>query len=347
MVSSDSDDTQKVIASPNRRRVSLSRGIALLCCFVVAFEPQAARSGSKTDRWVARNYDVFFQWSDHLRSLRIVNEKTGKPETDPDLQYVALRESESIVRQLKYRTGLKTAEGQFRLGLQGESEPYLMSWSGADIPALDQLMHAAATWDLETVQELISGGMTVDARALDSGNTPLILAASNPTELFLRAPKQFRRAPNEETFGYLLTAGANPNAKGYQGATALMRSNDTRVVETLILRGADVNAKDDDGWTALNYAVENGDSKKLQILLSAHAEVNSIDKKGWTPLMYSVSEGDLPTTRLLLASGADTRLKDNKGKTALTIARSKQKLTVADKEIIRLLSANSPDARRR
>ncbi|HYL63061.1 MAG TPA: ankyrin repeat domain-containing protein [Candidatus Methylomirabilis sp.] len=322
-----------------------SRRIVLLCAFflailVVALIPwfRSELGWSKSGPWIVRNYDVSFRWVNGAKSVQIIDSLTYKPEPIPSLRHIVLRQSKDIVRDIVNRAGLKAADGDFHLLLQGPSEPYLISWSQADIPELDQLAQAAATWDLETVRKLISGGMNVDARALDSGNTPLILAASDPTEMFRKVPRQFRVPPNDQTFEFLLTAGANPNAKGYLGDTPLMRANDAPIVEALIRSGADVNAKNDFGWTALNDAIEDGNLKKLQILVHAHAGLNTKDKDGWTPLMYAADKGDLEATKLLLASGADPRVEGNKGETALSIARSKARHTSADKKILGLLS---------
>jgi len=61
----------------------------------------------------------------------------------------------------------------------------------------------------------------------------------------------FRRT---DTVRALLEKGANVNAKGKDGMTALMNaaSADYRdIVHSLLEKGADVNAKDNDGWTPL------------------------------------------------------------------------------------------------
>lgn len=45
-----------------------------------------------------------------------------------------------------------------------------------------------------------------------------------------------------------------------------------------------VNARDKDGWTALMYAITNGNKKIVQMLIAAGAKVNQKNKKGLTPL---------------------------------------------------------------
>ncbi|HEV2224119.1 MAG TPA: ankyrin repeat domain-containing protein [Candidatus Acidoferrales bacterium] len=329
----------------NAKRIPSVEAIGVACSLIVMAGFLGCMSGHKSGQWFDRSYRVSFECNEGFKSVRIIDNETGKPETDPALRRVALNQSESAIRDILNQAGLKRAEGQFDLSLQGSSEPYLVSWSGADIPELDQLMHAAATWDLDTVRRIISGGMNVDARALDSTNTALILAASDPTKLVTPARlSRFKHPPDRGTFEYLLAAGANPNAKGYLGATALMRANDAFIAQALIHHGADVNAKDNDGWGALVYAIRDGNMEKIQALVNAHADVNARDNKGWTPLMYAASEGNLEATRLLVASSADPRVANNEGETALKIARAKRKPTPNDREIIELLSAHFPSA---
>jgi len=323
----------------NMKRILSVHGVGIACSLAVISGLLGCMSGHKSGQWLGRSYRVSFQWNEGLKSVRIIDDETGKPETDPALRRVALNQSESAIRDILNEAGLKRAEGQFDLSLQGSSEPYLVSWSGADIPELDQLMHAAATWDLETVRRIISGGMNVDARALDSSNTALILAASDPTRLFTSARlSRFKHPRDKGTFPYLLGAGANPNAKGYLGATALMRGNDALIVQALIHHGAAVNAKDNDGWGALVYAIKDGNMQKIQALVNAHADVNARDNRGWTPLMYAASEGDLEAAKFLLASGADPRVANDEGETALKIAREKRKPTQNGKTMIEFLA---------
>lgn len=326
-------------------RIPSVAAIGVACSLVVIVGFLGCMGGHKSGQWLGRSYHVSFQWNEGLKSVRIIDNETGKPETEPALRRVALNQSESAIHDILNKAGLKRAEGQFDLSLQGSSEPYLVSWSGADIPELDQLMHAAATWDLETVRRIISGGMNVDARELGSGDTALILAASDPAKLFSPARlSRFKHPPDKGTFPYLLGAGANPNAKGYLGATALMRANDAFIAQSLIHHGADVNAKDNNGWGALVCAIQDDNIEKIRVLVNAHADVNARDNKGWTPLMYAASEGNLEATKLLLASGADPRLANSDGETALKIAREKRKPTPNDKRIIEILANHFPSA---
>lgn len=56
------------------------------------------------------------------------------------------------------------------------------------------------------------------------------------------------------------------------------------LVKYLITQGADVNAKESSGWTALMFATMLGETEIVKILLDAGAEVNSKTNKGETAL---------------------------------------------------------------
>ena len=72
----------------------------------------------------------------------------------------------------------------------------------------------------------------------------------------------------------LLAKGADVNAKGRNGVTALMAASENGrrdVLQTLLAKGADVNAKTNDGATALMAACQNGHSDVVQALLAVKA----------------------------------------------------------------------------
>ena len=130
----------------------------------------------------------------------------------------------------------------------------------------------------------------------------------------------------------LLERGANVNATGIQGSSALIsaegckRHDDpTRVqlIELLIAKGAAVNHQNDDGRTALMYAAENGDTQAVNALLKSGASVNVADNDGETALMKAAAGScNEDTVRALLSAGADLNARDHKGRNALASFRS-------------------------
>jgi len=80
-----------------------------------------------------------------------------------------------------------------------------------------------------------------------------------------------------ETVQVLLDAGADANAEGEEGMTALMAAayaGHTQTVKALLDAGAEVDARDNDGWTAL-MQVTNGGTEIVKILLDAGADLEA------------------------------------------------------------------------
>jgi ankyrin repeat protein len=118
----------------------------------------------------------------------------------------------------------------------------------------------------------------------------------------------------------LLAKGADVNAKGNIGVTALMsaaRSGNLEVVKFLIDKGADVNAKDKYGQTALTWAAMLGKIEAVKLLIDKRADVNAVDIGGRTVLMASAESGNLNVVKVLIDKGADVNGKGKDSQTAL------------------------------
>src|SRR6266513_2230857 len=123
-----------------------------------------------------------------------------------------------------------------------------------------------------------------------------------------------------ETARALLEKGADVNAKGNTGRTALMEAaleGYTDTVRTLLEKGADVNAQDNMGWTPLFWAAFSRRTDTVRALLEKGAEVNAKNKYDDTPLIHAAYAGDTDTVAVLLEKGADVNAKDDMGRTAL------------------------------
>ena len=82
---------------------------------------------------------------------------------------------------------------------------------------------------------------------------------------------------------------------------------DTKTVEMLLAKGADVNAKDKNGETALMMASQNGHSEIVKLLLAAGADVNAKASKAgkdYTPLSIAKMMGHTQIIKLLKEYGA-------------------------------------------
>ena len=155
-------------------------------------------------------------------------------------------------------------------------------------------LHWAAHWsDIEMTALLLAAGARVSA-ADDHGVTPLSLACVNANAALVRT---------------LLDAGANPNARLSTGETPIMtaaRTGNPEVVRLLLARDADVNAKEGlRGQTALMWGAAERHPEIVRILLEKRAEVSARSKGGFTALLFAVQQGDVETAGILLDAGAD------------------------------------------
>lgn len=142
-------------------------------------------------------------------------------------------------------------------------------------------------------------------------------------------------AVNEGDFGKvkaLLLLGANINKKDCYGNTALNRSIESRdyakrlsMTKYLLKKGANVNAPGRDGETALMKAADNVNLEITQELLKHGANVQLKDEHQRTALHFLSSYGDdnvaMEIAKLLVEKGIDVNAKDDSGSTAITRVR--------------------------
>ena len=129
------------------------------------------------------------------------------------------------------------------------------------------------------------------------------------------------RANDLERVRVLLAAGADPNAKDANDASALMYAalySGPGMLNLLIAGGADVKLRDKNGLTALGWAAHSKESAK--VLLEAGADVNAKSNLGGTPLLIAAAyPGNTGLLRLMLEKGANIHISVS-GSTALTLA---------------------------
>ena len=165
---------------------------------------------------------------------------------------------------------------------------------------------AAASHQLDAMKALVDAGANPNTHGVYG--SPLLFASASA---------------HEEGVKYLLSLGADVNAKRTDRITALMEATDAGyppLVAELLDNKADINAKDVSGTTALALAARKGNIGAGQILLERGATVNTADVGGQTPLMAAAMNGHLDFVKALLAKGADVNAKDKKGRTALILA---------------------------
>jgi uncharacterized protein len=129
-----------------------------------------------------------------------------------------------------------------------------------------------------------------------------------------------------------LSRGADPNARGIDGSTALMvaaEEGNTDMCRLLLKKGADIEAKllnKDVGLgtleTALITAAKHGKKDVCMLLLKKGADPNATDRYRTTALMRAAQFGYPDVCTALLEHGADPGLKDNNFMDALQISRN-------------------------
>ncbi|KAM6970424.1 receptor-interacting serine/threonine-protein kinase 4 [Aplochiton taeniatus] len=129
---------------------------------------------------------------------------------------------------------------------------------------------------------------------------------------------------NEEAVKFLLLNNANPNLANARGSTPLHVATEKqlRPLAELLLgrRSTNVNAKDEDQYTALHCAAQNGDEAIARLLLDRGAAINETDAQGRTPTYVACQHGQENVVRVLLSRGADVHVKGRDEWTALHLA---------------------------
>jgi ankyrin repeat protein len=96
-------------------------------------------------------------------------------------------------------------------------------------------------------------------------------------------------------------------------------------IKILLDHGADLHAKDINGWTALHHYARIGQLKIVEMLILQGAQINELTMDGQTPLILSCSFKSFmqkETVQFLLQNGADISMKDGQGASALDYAKS-------------------------
>lgn len=130
---------------------------------------------------------------------------------------------------------------------------------------------------------------------------------------------------NTKIIEFLLDRGANINEKGFKGKTPLMSYLwediiDYDIIEFLLNRGAEINVKSDAGYTPLMIISERGYLEIVELLLNRGAYVDEKSMDGDTAMMLATKYAYLEIVLLLLSRGSYIDTKNKKGETALMIA---------------------------
>jgi len=202
--------------------------------------------------------------------------------------------------------------------------------AGGDV---DRLNNALTADDVQFVRAVVES-RTVDpnqriATAGYSDGAPLLAIAA--------------RAASLEVIRYLISSGADPNARTPVGETPLMLAafffdeteqasnrayeRHEKAVRLLVSAGADVNNLPYH-YTPLAYAAYQGNDRVVRYLIERGARVDGDARDGGayvnTPLMMAAIQGHETIVRRLLAAGADADVRVFGGHTAAELAAKYQ-----------------------
>jgi ankyrin repeat protein len=194
------------------------------------------------------------------------------------------------------------------------------------------LMLAVKAGHLEMVNALIEAGANQTLKNKDD-KTALDLAkeqAPSMVHVLMPTPPLIDAIIKEEieTLQKLIDSGIhNINEKDNFGRTALMcasmNSNMRTGVELLMDSGADLTIVDNNGFSALMLAIEDGNDEIATILLKANPEVINRVAADGTALILAAKKGHIDMVKALISVGAKNDPIDKFGYTALMYAASR------------------------
>ncbi len=183
-----------------------------------------------------------------------------------------LRDTEAVEFLIENKANVNSADNDGNTALMAAIQLNTICGDDSDKQAIAEGANIA--------KYLIAHGADVNAKNND-GNTILIEAVMSSCERSLIAVGAHANAEDiiadkAEIMKYLITHGADVNAKNNDGNTALMEavisSRDTDIVKFLIAHGADVNAMNRYGATPLRIALKHRRKRIADLLKKAGAK---------------------------------------------------------------------------
>jgi len=122
-----------------------------------------------------------------------------------------------------------------------------------------------------------------------------------------------------------VAAGADLNRELSDAVDA----NDLARVKFLLSEGANVNARSGQGYTPLTSAARQRYTDMINLLLEHKANVNARDADNMTPLLEAVIRGDVPSIKVLVAHGANIQARGPQGFDPLALAIEERRYEAA------------------
>ena len=195
--------------------------------------------------------------------------------------------------------------------------------TGADVnvttgDGVTALHWAALNGDVDLAKMLLLAGASVRATTRLGAYTPLLMAATNGDtgmiDVLLGAGADPAAPNGNGTTPLMLAAGAGTDLARPRSPEE--RAMALQTVRFLIERGADVNAAGQFGWTALHSAAYQGLNDIIEFLAAQGAKLGTKDSFGQTPLSISyaiitkeIGDAYYQTPRVFRRDTADLLLK--------------------------------------
>ncbi|MBN2496511.1 MAG: ankyrin repeat domain-containing protein [Deltaproteobacteria bacterium] len=154
------------------------------------------------------------------------------------------------------------------------------------IPGDGELLKAAESGDLESVEARLAQGAPLDGRNRE-GRTALHVALE---------------AGHAKVAARLIERGAGVDLRDRQGNSPLhlaAEMGSASLIESLLDRGAEIDARGNDGWTPLHCAAAWNAKSVVQTLVERGADLEAVNDKGLTPCRQAEFEQHPETADLL------------------------------------------------
>lgn len=194
-----------------------------------------------------------------------------------------------------------------------------------DLPVLESLMEQEGP-SLLLLRDPASGKSPLEwAGFLHRHDSMRALLAwgADPEESTQGRPLPLAAAASDhclECLGLLVEAGADLDAEGPDGGTALFRAanlklgkHSSKTVSALLDAGAGPDVLTSGGCFALGAAASQGHAASVEALAGAGARLDLHSGDGFTALFYAVDNGELAAAEALLRAGADFRARADCG----------------------------------
>ncbi|MEG0503931.1 MAG: ankyrin repeat domain-containing protein [Raoultibacter sp.] len=194
------------------------------------------------------------------------------------------------------------------LAASTRSTSYMSNPNTQDQFGQTQLMQACVLGDIEKVTSLIDLGANVNLTDED-GRNALYYA--------LRGAAERYTAFHDEIVEALLNAGGNIMEEcfgdGLNDSPSLflaIRSNSTRIADSIIKRCRNVNVTSTNGSNALMWCDNHDDISIAKKLIDGGISVNQLTNEGHSALWFATEKNNISLVKLLLEKGADPNIAD-------------------------------------